>query len=260
MTRSILERNWVGREARRVLCVSDSVAATELELGLHPDQVVVVPNGVRIEAAWPASSARDELGLDHDTFTVGIVGRLRPEKAHEVVLEALGKLIDDGRKVQLCIVGDGPRRAELSHIAHELGISRDVVFAGEHANAARLAAAFDVGVLCSRWEGLPLAALETMAAGVPLVASAVGGLPKLLSGGVGLLVAPGDSRGFAKAIAGLQDDPAARRELAMLGERRVREEYSFRRMIRRVEGIYTAVLSEAAEDGSASSPAWRKAA
>lgn len=243
-SRRIIDRRWIASRARRVLCVSETVADIERACGVPDRLIELVPNGVRIDDAWPRGAARAELGLSHASFTVGIVGRLRPEKAHEVLLEAIAALaITQGRDVRLCIVGDGPRSAELQLLAGKLGIASRVTWAGERRDAATLARAFDAGVICSHWEGLPLAALESMAAGVPLVASAVGGLPTLLEGRAGLLVPPADSTELAHAIAQLMDDDAARASIAAAGHRRVAERYSFAGMVDRVQDIYDDVLA-----------------
>jgi glycosyltransferase involved in cell wall biosynthesis len=210
-----------------------------------PERLIdIVPNGVRLDGAWPRGAARAELGLAHASFTVGIVGRLRPEKAHEVLLQAVATLAcDQGRDIRLCVVGDGPRSAELQLLAGKLGIAGRVTWAGERRDAATLARAFDAGVVCSHWEGLPLAALESMAAGVPLVASAVGGLPTLLEGGAGVLIPAADPAALARELGTLMDDDARRARIGAAGHRRVTERYAFDGMVRRVEQIYVDVLA-----------------
>jgi glycosyltransferase involved in cell wall biosynthesis len=194
----------------------------------------------------PRDAARRELGLEDRSFTIGIVGRLRPEKAHEVLLEATAKLARTGRDVRLCVVGDGPRRGELGLLAARLGIDGRVTWAGEHQDAARLASAFDAAVICSHWEGLPLAALESMSAGVPLVATQVGGLPTLLGGGAGSLVPPADPDALAAALAAVMDQPHTAERSAEVARQRILDQYSFDAMVRRIQSIYDAVLAERA--------------
>ncbi|MCW2925190.1 MAG: Poly(glycerol-phosphate) alpha-glucosyltransferase [Thermoleophilia bacterium] len=242
-SRRLLDRGWIARTASRVVCVSESVADVERACGVPDRLIEVVPNGVRLDGALPRDAARAELGLTGSSFTVGIVGRLRPEKAHEVLLEAIADLARSGRDVRLCVVGDGPRRAELGLLAAKLGIANRITWAGERRDAARLASAFDAGVIASHWEGLPLAALETMAAGVPLVATQVGGLPTLLEGDAGLLVPPADPAALAAALESLLLDPSRASALARAGRRRISERYSFEGMVRRIEGIYVDVHS-----------------
>lgn len=244
--RRVLDRHWIATRAGRVLCVSDSVADVERACGVPERLIEVVPNGVRLDAAWTRDAARAELGIAARSFTVGIVGRLRPEKAHDVLLEAVATLARAGRDVRLCVVGDGPCRTELQLQAARLGIDGRVTWAGERRDAATLAAAFDVAVVCSHWEGLPLAALEGMAAGVPLVATQVGGLPTLLERGAGLLVPPADPAALAAALDQLIDDVDHRSRLAEAGRARVRERYSFDGMVDRVQQVYESVLASSA--------------
>lgn len=246
LARRAIDRGLIARTAHRVLCVSESVAEIERACGVPERLLEVVPNGVRLDAAWPRGAARAELAITSDSFTLGIVGRLRPEKAHELLLEAVAQLAHAGRDVRLCIVGDGPRRVELQLLAARLGIDTRVSWAGERRDAATLAAAFDAAVVCSHWEGLPLAALESMAAGVPLVATSVGGLPTLLEGGAGLLVPPANVDELAAAIAQLMDDRDAAAAFAAAGRERVADHYSFEAMCSRIEDLYTTVLAEGA--------------
>src|SRR5262249_50681630 len=146
------------------------------------------------------------LDLEPDGLVVGIVGRLAPEKRQDLALKATRRLLAAGRVFRLCVVGDGPQRAELEHLADELGIAEKVRWSGEVQDAGRLAKAFDVALLCSDFEGMPLAALEALAAGVPLVATAVGGLPDLLCGGAGIVVPKDDADALAAAIGRLLED------------------------------------------------------
>jgi glycosyltransferase involved in cell wall biosynthesis len=121
-----------------------------------------------------------------------------------------------------------------------------VTWAGERRDAATLAGAFDAAVVCSHWEGLPLAALEAMSAGVPLVATRVGGLPTLLEGDAGVLVPPADAASLATALDQLMEDTDHAARIGAAGRARIVERYSFEVMQRRVEGIYTDVLEEGA--------------
>lgn len=258
--RAGLDRWVVGRAAHRVLCVSESVADAVRSHGVPAGRVEVLANGVCLEAALPRAEARRELGLGDDAFVVGIVAGLRPEKAHEDLLAALAQRPG----MQLCIVGDGPRRAALEDIARELGVTDRVTWAGERRDAARLAGAFDVSVICSRWEGMPLAALEALSAGIPLVASAVGGLPDLLAGNgrgdaTGFLFPPGDVDALASALGAIADDPAAARELALRGQQLIASDYDFARMVARVEALYVDALASRRR-GRGASPATDTAA
>ena len=240
---SAFDRFLIGPTAARILCVSGSAARQLFEAGVSRSLVEVVPNGVRLDRSERAE-ARAALGLAEQDVVVGIVASLRPEKAHDVLLTAFASLVGGGAhpRLRLCMVGDGACRESLEALAARLGVEHRVTFAGERIDAPDLHAAFDVSVLASRSEGLPLAALESLAAGTPLVATRVGGLPELLEGGAGLLVDPGDDEELAAAIGAVLTDPELHRRLAETGRRRVSERHDLARTVGVVEAVYRDVL------------------
>jgi glycosyltransferase involved in cell wall biosynthesis len=239
-------RWWIAPVARRIICPSRIVAQSLYDEGVAPELVEVIPNGVRLDAALPRQEARAELGLDPDAFVVGIVARLREEKAHEVLFRAAAQLRQEGREVTVCVVGDGPRRPALAEVATSLGLDDSVVWAGERAEAKRLPAAFDVGVICSDFEGLPVAALETLAAGVPMVCTAVGTLPEMLSDGAGVTVPVRDHVALGCAIARFVDDPSAAAQAGACARDLVQRDYDFDRMVKAFEEVYGQVLARKA--------------
>jgi glycosyltransferase involved in cell wall biosynthesis len=234
-------RYWVAPVARRVICPTEVVARSLEEDGFSTQQIRVIPNGVPLDAALSTAEARAELGIDESALVVGIVARLRVEKAHEVLFRAVARIADGRPDLRLAVVGDGIRRVELTQLGLQLGIGERIVWAGERRDARRLISAFDVGVICSSWEGLPVAALETMAAGVPLVATRVGTLPEVLAGDAGVLVDVGDDKELAEALAQLLDDPQRAREIGTHGRDRIRRDHAFERMIGEFAGVYDEV-------------------
>lgn len=235
-------RWWVAPRAERVICPSARVKTSLVDDGFADERIVVVPNGVRLDAALPRDAARAELGLPQDRFVVGIIARLREEKAHEVLLRAVARLRGEGRDLKLCIVGDGPERPRIERTARELALDSTLVWAGERNDAKRLPRAFDVGVICSDWEGLPVAALEILAAGTPLVATAVGALPDIVDG-AGAIVPVRDHDALAAAIGRLMDDPETARSASETARKVIRERFSFDAMVQGFENVYEAVLA-----------------
>jgi glycosyltransferase involved in cell wall biosynthesis len=151
-------------------------------------------------------------------------------------------MVVNGRRPTLCIVGDGPRRGELEQLAGSLGLGDAVVWAGNRPDAGRLASAFDTAVICSNWEGLPLAALEALAAGTPLVATRVGAIPEVMAGGAGVLVDVADDAGLARELTALMDQPRRVEGLRARGLQRIEDEYRFETMVARFTGLYDSVL------------------
>jgi len=237
--RDLVIRHWTAPVTRRFLCVTAAVA-DQISAAAPGGAVDGLANPFAADEPLPRAEARRRLAVPGAGVIVGIVARLRPEKNHELLLRAVGRLLGAGHDLDLCIIGDGPRREHLTALAADLGIAERVRWAGHVDDAGSLVSAFDVAVLCSRWEGLPLAALEAMHAGVPVVATAVGGLPDLV-GGVGLLTDPDDVDGLATAIASLLEDPHLAARLSAAARQRVRERHDPAAVSRTVEQLYLQV-------------------
>jgi glycosyltransferase involved in cell wall biosynthesis len=202
----------LGNCTRGVVAVSRALE-TRLRRWVRTAPVSFVPNGLPPAAPVSAEEreqARARFGVPPDRICLAVVGRLSPEKGHRVLFEALR-----GRLATLLIAGDGPLREELAHAAAGL----DARFLGYLEDARAVFAAADVVALPSLTEGLPLVALEALALGRCMVASAVGELPQLLADGAGLLVPPGDSAALSEALATVQNGEVRARAEAKALER-----------------------------------------
>ncbi len=195
------------------VAVSEATAAQALVThDVAAARLHTIPNGIRLERYAPdpeaRAAARVELGLG-DAWVVGTVGRLDPNKHQIALVRALAPQLSS--RLRLVIVGDGPSRGELDAAVAALPDPRWVVLTGPRMDVPRLMPAFDVFALPSKSEGLPLVVPEAMAASLPVVATAVGGLPSVIEHGVtGLLVPADDEAALATALGQLADD----RELA----------------------------------------------
>ena len=249
-SRSVLAYEGLARRSARW---TSGVAATSASLAARirarsPGVAVhVIPNGIRIgPCPGPAEreAARAALGIPTETRVVAFLGRLSPEKAPELLLEATR---DTGTLV--LFAGDGPLRAALQ----AEGRGTQAQFLGFVSDVGPVLAAADVLALPSWTEGLPMAVLEAMAAGVPVVASAVGSLPQVLGEGAGLLVPPGDTAALRAALARLAD-PGLRASLAAAARARVEARYGAEAMARSyLERLYQPALERAR--GRAAAPA-----
>jgi glycosyltransferase involved in cell wall biosynthesis len=242
-----LER-LLARATRRIVCCSDAVARHAAEdLGLPAALTEVIRNGIDP----PPVSGRDEArALLADSITppiVGCVGGLVPHKGQAVLLRALAALDAAGTRASVVLVGDGPERPSLEALARDLGIADRVHFCGVRPDARALLPAFDLLAAPSLGrEGLGIAVLEGMDAGLPIVASRTGGLPEVVEDGItGRLVPEGDPRALAAALAALLADPAAARAMGEAGRRRVEREFRAAPMARRIEAVYDVALGEA---------------
>jgi glycosyltransferase involved in cell wall biosynthesis len=217
------------RLLRRVeVAVAVSAATREalVESGVDPARVRLVENAIDVEAAAADARAgrvplRAAFGATDGDLVVLALGRLSPEKGHAVLVEAFREVVARVPAARLVLVGDGVLEPALRRAAAPLG--ERVVFAGWRADPGHCLGAADVFALPSLREGLPLAVLEAMAAGVPVVASAVGGVPAALAdGAAGVLVPPGDPGALAAALARLLADPERRQTLRDAAGHRVR--------------------------------------
>lgn len=203
-------------------------------------RIAVIYNGLEVNsvvgtrpAAWP---------VPPETPTLGCVGRLSAEKGQLLLLEALARL----ESAPHCVfIGTGALRAELEQRCAALGIGARVHFVGLRNDVADWLSCFDVFVLPSAWEGVSLALLEAMSAGLPVVATAVGGTPEVVVNGVtGLLVPPGDADALAYALDTLLRDPARQRIMGAAGQQRIYEHFSVEATTRQLVELYETLLHQ----------------
>jgi len=216
---------------------NSNAAGRQLESeGLAPAQIRIIPNGVDVDRFAPRAGARP-------VSRILTVANLRQEKAHEVLLAAAAQLMPRYPQLQFEIAGDGPRLAELRELARTLGLGDRVVFLGHREDVPALLAQADAFVLPSRSEAFPNGAIEAMAAGLPVVASATGGLLDLIDDErTGVLVRPDDAGALAQAIERLIASPAHAAVLGAAAREEVTRRYSFDRMVRAFESLYVSQL------------------
>lgn len=233
----------------RIVCCSGAVGRSVVSrIGGKIEHCTIIPFGVDIEQfEATAAATRRELGLRDNQKVIGTVCRLvEPKKGLRFLLQAMAVL---ARKYgqppcQLLIVGDGPSRHELELLREQLGLSSWVVFAGSRRDIPRVLHALDAFVLPSLYEGFGIALLEAMAAGKPVIATAVGGIPEfVLSGETGLLIEPGNVEALADAIDRLLSHPQQARIMGAKGRIRVGESYHISTVVRQHEQVYTACLA-----------------
>jgi glycosyltransferase involved in cell wall biosynthesis len=206
--------------------------------GLPPSRLTVVPNGVDTDFFQPGKNG----GKDGKTVLLS-VARLVPDKDHDTMLAAFSQLTERHPGAELWLVGNGPRRETLEHKVLDLGLTGRVKFLPVAKDIRHLYHQADVFVLSSVNEALPNVILEAMAAGLPVVATRVGGLPEaVVPGDTGLLVDPRDVNGLAAALGSLLDDPETRRNLGRRGRERVLEQFSFEAMVSRHEEVWARLL------------------
>lgn len=242
---------WLQRQAFRrfdaVIAVSRPLAA-RLSM-VAPDRLEVVPN-----AWYPAvapldrAAARRELRVPDDRFHIGWVGRLSPEKGPDVLVEALARL--EGVPYAASFVGDGPERRRLETRATALGAAGRIVWAGARPEASRLFPGFDVFVLSSRTEGTPIVLFEAMAAGVPVVATHVGGVEDVVTPAEARLVPSEDPDALAQAVRDVWMDQGGAAARARAARARLEARFALGPWLERHEAIYDRVRRRPVKEGA----------
>jgi glycosyltransferase involved in cell wall biosynthesis len=230
---------WAFRSSRVAAVSAPTRSQLAAALGLAESRIEVIPNGISFQPGRRAR-IREDLALDEDERLILAVGNLYPVKGHIVLLEALAHLRKcDGVRWRMAIAGRGGEEAALRAFAQEQGIGDRLHLLGYRADVPDLLAASDLYVMPSLSEGLPMALIEAMFAARPVVASAVGGIPNVVTHGMnGLLVPPGDPKALAEALLRLLRSPAERQRLATAAYRRASAEYSVEQMVDRYEELY----------------------
>jgi glycosyltransferase involved in cell wall biosynthesis len=237
---------FVLRSYARVVAVSDEVRQRLLKAGVREHKIRLVRNGIDLRPfIGAAPSLRQELvPAPNAALIVGLVGRLAWEKGVDVLLQAALRVLADLPAARFVVVGEGPDREKLERLIDELKLRGNVSMLGRREDMPGVYASLDVMVSSSRQEGLPMAILEGMASGLPLVATAVGEVPTVVQNDrTGVLVAPDDVEGLAAAIAALLRDPARRKRLGAAARQLIEDEYSAERMT----ADYLRVYDEAIE-------------
>lgn len=220
------------------------------ENGFPAAQLCSIPTGIdfgSFVARRERALTRQALGLAESRFVVLMVAVLRSVKGHDIALHAFARFLAEVPDACLLLAGDGPLRQVMGELADQLGIGAAVRFLDHRDDIPDLLAAADCLLLTSRSEGIPQAVTQALGLGLPVVASAVGGVPELvIDGQTGLLVPAGDPSATAQALARLAADPALRQRLGAAGRQHARAHYSLGAMLDQSEALFAQVIEEAA--------------
>ncbi|MCX6357791.1 MAG: glycosyltransferase family 4 protein [Candidatus Aureabacteria bacterium] len=244
-----LERTC-GRFTDRLITVSERDANTGVDLGIAPkEKFVTIHSAIDLRTAARAAGDRERIrkifDLEPGLPVVGSVGRLSPQKAPMLFMEMAAAVLKRVPRVNFLYVGDGPLRGEVEGMIGQLGIADRVRLVGLRRDVPELVKSMDIFVLLSLWEGLPRTIPQAMAAGLPVVASDVGGAGELVRDGVsGFLVPAGDYAAAAERVIRLLGDVALRRRMGEEGRISLPADFSVETMVRRIEGLYEGLLRE----------------
>lgn len=231
--RHTLERRLANR-FRRIVTVSDAIRGyVAQDIRIPAERVVTVHNGITAAGGYAPRPERA-------TVTFMTVGRLAPIKNHAMMLRAFHELARTDPRVRLVIVGDGPERPAIEDFVRQHRLGDKVALPGFRDDVASLLPEADVFLLTSRYEGISIALLEAMRAGLPAIGTAVGGIPEtILDGRTGLLVTPDDHAGLVRAMAALAGSKTGRDEMGKRGYDYFMQEFSLATMLARYQQLYT---------------------
>ena len=241
---SAFNRFIYGRLVSRVIANCDAIRRDLLSTGLVTDErVTVIPNGIdvgRVEAGG-GDALRRELGLDGSAPVVAVIGRLGPDKGHRVAIRAFAEVLRARPEARLLIAGAGHLADELARFAAELLPDGAAQFLGHRDDVGAILDAANAVLVTSFREGMPHVVLEAMAAGTPVVATAVAGIPEMIEDGRdGILIPAGSHTAASAALERVLADQTAAGALAASARRRVERDFGLEMMVDRVERCFAA--------------------
>jgi glycosyltransferase involved in cell wall biosynthesis len=229
-----------------VICVSEDLRERCLACGVPAERCVLIENAIDTDEyarRRSAAEAKKEIGLAPQRLLIGAVGRLSAEKGFDILIRSVDQLLRSNHDVELVIVGEGDQQPQLQALVAELGRADRIRLLGYRSRLTDLYEAMDVFALSSLREGLPNVLLEALALEVPVVATRVAGIPRLIRDGEnGLLVEPGSAAELTKALAGLLGDAELRQRLRQGGRQTIEERYSFAARMHKIRVLYDNLL------------------
>jgi len=235
---------WSYSQARHIIAVSREIRRRLIEQeGVPSDRISVIMNALLPVSEQHRGIQPDLPAALCNGLLVGVAARLQPEKGVAYFLEAAAHVLQFLPEVHFLVMGDGPQRKELQAYVEQPGVQEHVHFLGFRLDARAIIGLLDVLVVPSLSEGTPLVTLEAMSAGVPVVASAVGGIPEQVRHqSEGILVPPGDALALGEAVLHLLQNPTWMQQLGEAGRQRALSRFSFTTMLQETENVYRATL------------------
>lgn len=231
----------------KVIAVSKQVQEEMYENGLSLRQdVAVIHNGIDLNLPFQdyRKQVREELSISEPVLALGIVASLTVEKDHKSLFLSLSKLLVDIPHIKLIVVGEGGVREDLEGYAKELNIEKSIVFLGHRPDVQKLLSGLDVFVLPSLREGLPMALLEAMSAGLPVVTSHVGAIPQVIEDGCnGYMISPGQHDQLTERLMSLLSSSCLRKGMGKEARKTVTQHFSRERMVKSYTDVYTNIQS-----------------
>jgi glycosyltransferase involved in cell wall biosynthesis len=230
---------------QRVICVSEDLYQQCIARGVTAERCVLIENAIdttEFSRQWTAAQAKQRLGIAPERLVIGAVGRLSQEKGFDILIRSVAQLLSQGLDLELIIIGEGDARPQLEALITELGVSERIRLLGYRNDTREVYQAMDLFALSSHREGLPNVLLEAMALKVPVVATRIAGIPRLIQDGEnGVLVEAGSLDSLTQALGGLIRDPERRAQLSAAGRQTIEQRYSFEVRMQKIRALYDAL-------------------
>lgn len=247
--RMVVNRLLLQNEDRLIGCGGAVRTALIQNEGLPSSRVEVIYNGVDLAASAGSSAdarqrIRAEFGYGEHDFVAVQVARLHELKDHQTALKTIDAVRREVPHVRLLLAGEGEQRQAIEDSVRRMGLQQHVTLAGTRSDVADLLAAADAFLMTSISEGIPLTVIEAMAAGKPVVSTAVGGIPEMIvHGQSGFLAASGDAKALAESLMALQKNPVLAAEMADLASREAEARFSLDAMLSSYRQVYQEVIA-----------------
>ncbi len=242
-------RYLLGTFHQKIIAVSDEVKRSRM--GVDPffkKKYITIYNGIETtpyEKPVDIDQYRKEFGFDKNNIVFGKIASMYPQKAHEVLFDAVKLVLSEIPEARFLLVGDGPRKSELEAIVSEMGLENEIIFTGIRRDIPRLLGFIDVFVLSSDWEGFPITILEAMASGTPVVVTDVGGNREaVIDGETGYLIENGSPEKLFEALVSIGKDASKRALFGENGKKRLYQHFTAEAMVRKTEKIYSQLLNQ----------------
>lgn len=232
----------------KIIAVSDSIKSCLIKGGLKESRIDVIHNAVKTDMDYVAfnrsrQQIRISAGIKEKEFVIGYIGRLSEEKGLEYLVKAVSMMKGSDIPIRVLLIGDGPHKTYLENLVKREDVQSIVTFNGFQTDVENWLATLDIFILPSLTEGLPMSLLEAMSCGIPVVSSAVGGVPQVIeSGRNGILISPGKPDDIRDAVYNLYTDELLRRKLSAGARETVRLKYNVKDWVGKIESEYLKLL------------------
>jgi glycosyltransferase involved in cell wall biosynthesis len=237
------------RFARKIIAVSEEIKRGLIRSGVRKSRVLLIQNAVELTMNneiffQNRERTRKAYGINKKEIVLGYIGRLSEEKGLKYLIQAGSKLTHTGLPLKIMIIGSGPQKPEMESLVQQMSLQNKVVFSGFQKYVEKILPAMDIFVLPSLTEGTPMALLEAMACGVPVVASAVGEIPNIIdSGKNGILIPPANPEKIAEAVLTICRNNDFRTKLSETAKETIRSKFNINEWMRKIESVYLEIIS-----------------